>query len=109
MSGRLSEAQFVVFYVSGRLWEVQLGFQNAAKTHTLSTKVRRTCVPLSRKAISNRVGWRVEGVKIVYPLAESASKTRTLKQKVVFGASKTRTLRQKVRQKHVPFVRKSAP
>ncbi len=37
------------------------------------------------------------GVKIMYPQAESASKTRTLRQKVRFEASKTCTLRQKVR------------
>ena len=45
----------------------QLGHQNASKTCTLSTKVRRKRVPLGRKSTSNRVGWRVEGVKIVYP------------------------------------------
>ena len=49
----------------------------------------------------------MEGVKIVYPEAESVSKTRTLKQKVGLeasknvypqakSASKTRTLKQKV-------------
>ena len=87
----------------------QLGHQNASKTCTLSQKVGRKHVPLSRKSISNRVGWRVEGVKNAYPLAESASKTRTLRQKVVFEASKTCTLRQQVRQKHVPLCKKSAP
>ena len=45
----------------------QLGHQNASKTRTLSTKVRRKRVPLGRKSVSNRVRWRVEGVKIVYP------------------------------------------
>ena len=45
----------------------------------------------------------------MYPQAESASKTRTLRQKVRFEASKTCTLKQKVRQKHVPFGKKSAP
>ena len=92
-------------WLAGRLPAVHLGHQNASKTRTLSTKVRRKCVPLSRKSISNRVGWRVEGVKNAYPLAESASKTRTLRQKVVFEASKTCTLRQKVRQKHAPLGR----
>ena len=96
-------------WLAGRLPAMRLGHQNASKTCTLSTKVRRKCVPLSRKSISNRVGWRVEGVKNAYPLAESASKTRTLKQKVRFEASKTCTLRQKVCQKHVPLGRKSAP
>ena len=54
-------------WLAGRLPAVHLGHQNASKTRTLSTKVRRKCVPLSRKSISNRLGWRVEGVKIVYP------------------------------------------
>ena len=61
------------------------------KTRNLSTKVRRTCVPLSRKSISNRVRSRVEGVNIVYPYAESVSKTNTLRQKVSFEASKTKS------------------
>ena len=56
-----------------------------------------------------RVGWGWMGVKNVYPSPESASKMRTLRQKVGFEASKTRTLRSKVRQKCEPFVRKSAP
>ena len=54
-------------WLAGRLPAVDPGHQNASKTRTLSTKVRRKCVPLSRKSISNRVRWRVEGVKIVYP------------------------------------------
>ena len=88
----------------------QLGHQSASKTRTFSTKVRRKRVPLGRKSISNRVRWRVEGsksctltqkvhqkrvplsrkstsepqggVKNAYPYAKSASKTRTLRQKV---------------------------
>ena len=48
------------------------------------------------------------GVKNAHPSSESASKMRTLKQKVRFEASKTCTLRQKVRQKHVPLGKKSA-
>ena len=55
-----------------------------------------------------RVGWGVEGVKNANPSSESASKMRTLRQKVGFGTPKTRTLRQKVRQKHVPLGKKSA-
>ena len=51
----------------------------------------------------------VEGAKIVYLSAESASKTRTLRQKVRFEASKTCTLKQKVRQKRVPSARKCPP
>ena len=47
-----------------------------------------------------------EGVKNVYPSSKSASKTRTLWQKVRFEASKTCTLKQKVRQKHAPVGRK---
>ena len=57
----------------------QLGHQNASKTCTLSQKVGRKRVPLSRK---------------------STSKPQ--------GGSKTRTLRQKERQKRVPLTRKSA-
>ena len=57
------------------IWDTKM----RQKTRTLSTKVCRTCVPLSRKSISNRVGSRVEGVKNAYPLAENASKTRTLR------------------------------
>ena len=55
------------------------------------------------------MGWRVAGVKNAYPSSESASKMRTLRQKVRFEASKTCTLKQKVRQKHVPLGKKSAP
>ena len=43
-----------------------------------------------------RVGWGMEGVKNANPSSESASKMRTLRQKVRFEASKTRTLKQKV-------------
>ena len=52
-------------------------------------------------------GGSQEGVKNVNPYAKSASKTRTLKQKVGLEALKTCTLRQKVRQKHVPLCKKS--
>ena len=71
-------------WLVGRLQPVHLGHQIASKTHTLSNKVRRKCVPLSRKSISNRVRWRVEG-------------------------SKSCTFRQKVWQKHVLLSKKSAP
>ena len=43
------------------------GTPKCIKNVTLNTKVRRKCIPLSRKSISNRVGWRVEGVKNAYP------------------------------------------
>ena len=51
----------------------------------------------------------VAGDTTAHPSPESASKMRTLKQKVGFEASETRTLRQKVRQKHVPLGKKSGP
>ena len=39
-------------WLAGRLPAMHLGHQNASKTRTLSTKVRRKCVPLSRKSMS---------------------------------------------------------
>ena len=47
------------------------------------------------------------GVRNAYPSSESASKMRTLRQKVGFEASKTSTLSTKVRQKCVPLGKKS--
>ena len=40
-------------WLAGRLPAMRLGHQNASKTRTLSTKVRRKCVPSSRKSTSN--------------------------------------------------------
>ena len=63
-----------------------------------------------------RVHLAKKSVKNTYPYLESRSKTRTLTQKVYVearhhlghqNASKTRTLSEKVRQKHVPFLKKS--
>ena len=103
------------------------GWLKCVKNGTLSTKVRRKRLPLGRKFGSKRQkrvplarkcfknaypqaesrrriegrprGVGVEGVKHANPSSESASKMRTLRQKVGFEASKTRTLHRKVRQK----------
>ena len=65
----------------------RLGHQNASKTCTLSTKVRRKCVPLSRKSMSQVAYAYIalqayKSVKNAYPLPKSRSKMRTLRQKV---------------------------
>ena len=97
----------------------------ALKTCTLTQKVRQTHVPLGKKSSPPIVkegarkrgqegpGEGQGGVRNVYPSSKSASKTRTLRQKVdveaiqLLGhqnASKTCTLSEKVGRKHVPFV-----
>ena len=84
--------------------------RRASKSRTLSQKVHQKTRTLKQKADVEMkdalVGWGWMMVKNAYPSSESASKMRTLRQKVGFEASKTRTLHQKVRQNRVPSCRK---
>ena len=108
MSGPSYRAAHVRWLVGWLAAINAFGARKTSKTKTLSTKLRRTCLPVSRKSTSNCVGWRVAELKNAYTSSESASKCIQLRRKSVWKPQKTRTRQQKVRQYCESVVRKSA-